>query len=100
VSVVADVAIRCVVAGRVQGVFYRASAAEQARRLGLSGWVRNCSDGTVEVVAVGRREALGEFTGWLWRGPRLARVTGVTVEDYDGEEVARGRGTDEFRVLK
>jgi acylphosphatase len=96
---VADCAIRCIVAGRVQGVFYRASAAEQARRLGLTGWVRNLSDGTVEVVAAGQREALAELTGWLWCGPRLARVTHVTVEDYDAE-VAGGGVSDEFRVMK
>lgn len=91
-------AIRCIVAGRVQGVFYRASAAEQAKRLGLSGWVRNCDDGTVEVVAAGEREALSIFAGWLWRGPRLARVTQVTVEDYDADGHA-GFG-DGFRVVK
>jgi acylphosphatase len=69
------------VRGRVQGVGFRASTAHEARRLGLSGWVRNLPDGTVEVAARGEAAAVDALIGWLAQGPRGARVTGVDVED-------------------
>jgi acylphosphatase len=68
------------VSGRVQGVFYRASAREQARALGLIGWVRNLADGSVEAVASGSPEALAAFASWLADGPPRARVSAVTSE--------------------
>ncbi len=67
--------------GRVQGVGYRASTAHEARRLGLSGWVRNLPDGTVEVAARGDAAAIEALIRWLGQGPRGARVTGVEVEE-------------------
>jgi acylphosphatase len=70
------------VRGRVQGVGYRASTAYEARRLGLSGWVRNRPDGTVEVAARGDGAAVDALIGWLAQGPRGARVTGVDVEEF------------------
>jgi acylphosphatase len=72
--------LRATVRGRVQGVGFRASAAEQARRLRLRGWVRNAFDGTVEVVAEGPDEATESFLTWLRRGPSMAHVTGVDPE--------------------
>ncbi len=78
-------AIRCVVAGRVQGVYYRASTVAQAQRLKLNGWVKNCSDGRVEVVAAGESAAVAELAGWLWSGPPAARVDAVQVEEWTGE---------------
>ena len=75
-------AIRCVVAGRVQGVYYRAAAAERASALELHGWVKNLADGRVEAVAAGPVEALTEFAAWLWQGPPAARVDSVQVEDW------------------
>lgn len=66
-----------VVAGRVQGVFYRASACEVATRLGLTGWVRNLADGKVEAVACGDADRLAQFTAWLRRGPAEAKVLEV-----------------------
>ena len=68
------------VSGRVQGVFFRASAREIARELGLSGWIRNLADGRVEALASGSPEALDAFGRWLARGPDRARVTGVATE--------------------
>ncbi len=65
------------VSGRVQGVFYRASARATAQRLGLSGWVRNTAQGKVELIACGDAAALHEFETWLWQGPAQAQVTAV-----------------------
>lgn len=72
------------VSGRVQGVWYRGSARDQARELGLSGWIRNCADGTVESVACGTPQALDAFKSWLHEGPPSARVE--KVEESDASE--------------
>ncbi len=69
--------LRATVRGRVQGVGFRASAASEARRLRLTGWVRNRLDGDVEVEAEGADDAAEAFLAWLRRGPSLAHVTGV-----------------------
>jgi acylphosphatase len=63
--------------GRVQGVYFRASTVEQARRLGLSGWVMNCADSSVEVVAEGEIEQLEKLTHWCRSGPPGAQVKEV-----------------------
>lgn len=81
----AGVRKRCVVRGRVQGVFFRAATRDEARRLGVTGWARNLSDGTVEVLACGSDEAVQALVRWLWRGPPLAEVAGVEVDDQAGE---------------
>ncbi|MCK8497219.1 acylphosphatase [Myxococcus fulvus] len=75
--------------GKVQGVFFRESARGEATRLGLSGWVRNRSEGSVEAVAEGEPEMLEEFIRWCHRGPEQARVTGV--ERTDGEATGEYR---------
>jgi acylphosphatase len=72
------------VAGRVQGVYYRAATVEHASRLALQGWVRNLPDGRVEAVAAGSIDALTEFASWLWLGPPAARVDSVQVEEWTG----------------
>lgn len=66
--------------GRVQGVWYRASTVQEARRLGLVGWVRNLPDGRVETVAEGDRGTLEGLVRWCRRGPPLSRVTGLDVK--------------------
>jgi acylphosphatase len=68
---------RCLVAGRVQGVWYRASTQRQALALGLSGYARNLPDGRVEVLACGDEDALRQLQDWLWQGPPAAEVTDV-----------------------
>jgi acylphosphatase len=78
-----QVARRARVHGRVQGVWYRAGTAEQARFLGVSGHARNLDDGTVEVLAIGPGPAVDALIEWLWKGPPLAQVTGVVVEEVD-----------------
>ncbi len=82
-------AIRCIVSGRVQGVYYRAATAEQAQRLNVDGWVRNLADGRVEVVAAGEPEAVAALTRWLWQGPPAASVDAVHVEEWTSS-VPRG----------
>jgi acylphosphatase len=72
------------IAGRVQGVYYRAATAHRATELALRGWARNLADGRVEVVASGSTQALVELTAWLWQGPPAARVESVYVEQWDG----------------
>lgn len=65
--------------GRVQGVFFRASTAEKARQLGITGWVMNCDDGSVEAVAEGKRAKLEDFVAWCHHGPPGAQVRTVHV---------------------
>jgi len=69
--------------GKVQGVYYRESSRREAMRLGLTGWVRNLSDGSVEAVAEGTPEALEAFVTWCHRGPTQARVTDVERADAE-----------------
>ncbi|HLS81979.1 MAG TPA: acylphosphatase [Steroidobacter sp.] len=77
----AKIARRCYVAGRVQGVYFRASTRQKALELGCSGYARNLPDGRVEVLAVGSAESVEELIRWLWRGPPAAHVMQVDVED-------------------
>ncbi len=65
------------VRGRVQGVSYRANTLAQARSLGLTGWVRNVSDGSVELIAEGPRARAQALIDWCHRGPPRARVDSV-----------------------
>lgn len=74
------VCYRCLVSGRVQGVWFRGSAREQAERLGVTGYARNLPDGRVEVLACGAPEAVAELRDWLRSGPPMARVSGVVCE--------------------
>ena len=74
-----------VVHGTVQGVFFRAGAESEADRLGVTGWVRNRSDGSVEMVVEGDDEAVEHMVSWARRGPERAEVTGVDVEDRPAE---------------
>ena len=75
--------LRCRVRGRVQGVFFRASTRQEARRLGLSGHARNLPDGSVEVLACGPAHALEALRDWLGRGPPAARVVSVACETVE-----------------
>jgi acylphosphatase len=72
---------KCFVSGRVQGVFYRGTAAQRARELGVRGYARNLPDGRVEVLACGDEEAVQTFVSWLWTGSTAAKVTAVEVAD-------------------
>jgi acylphosphatase len=82
-----------IVKGVVQGVCFRMYTLEEGARLGLTGWVKNRDDGTVEVVAEGEEEAVGKLRDWCHRGPPHARVTDVT------ESYAEPSGSfDAFRI--
>ncbi len=74
--------------GRVQGVFFRSSMRGRATKLGLTGWVRNLPDGSVEAVVEGPKDKVDELIRWAHRGPPLARV--------DRVEVKWERATQEF----
>ena len=69
--------VHLIVKGKVQGVFYRASAREKARELGLTGWIKNTPEGNVELTASGMAEEIREFTEWCRKGPENAIVTHV-----------------------
>jgi acylphosphatase len=76
-----QICIRCFVSGKVQGVWFRASTKEQADALGITGFAKNLTDGRVEVLACGKREAIARLYEWLKQGPDLAKVTDITYEE-------------------
>jgi len=71
--------VQLFVRGRVQGVFFRASAQREAKRLGLTGWVKNRLDGGVEILAEGEEDELKDLIAWANKGPSAARVERVDV---------------------
>lgn len=79
------IARRVRITGRVQGVFFRAWTRDEAQTLGIAGWVRNCSDGSVEAQIEGEPEALDELIELLREGPPGARVDEVHWEEADLE---------------
>jgi acylphosphatase len=76
--------------GRVQGVYFRASTVEQARRLGVTGWVMNCADSSVEVIAEGAREQLKKLISWCGSGPPGAQVEKICTEWEDSRNEFQG----------
>lgn len=72
--------IRILIHGLVQGVFFRHSAKQKAHELGITGWIRNNPDGSVEVLAQGNKKQLQEFIKWCKIGPVAANVEKVEVE--------------------
>lgn len=76
------------VSGRVQGVYFRGSASDIARDLGLTGWVRNLADGRVEATACGDAAVLDAFARWLAHGPPHARVADVVAREVEPQTYA------------
>ena len=86
--------IHLVLRGRVQGVYFRASAQREARQLGLTGYVKNRNDAAVELVAEGEEDQVKDFLNWAQQGPATARVDKVETRwrSYTGE-------FPDFRIL-
>ena len=86
---------KCLVDGRVQGVFYRATAARRARELAITGYARNLPDGRVEVLACGDEMAVQSFVKWLWIGSSASKVTSVEVAEaaLDADRLPTGFAT-------
>jgi acylphosphatase len=77
----AKICMHCFVSGRVQGVFFRRETQAQSVARGLNGWVRNVSDGRVEVMICGEEAAVYAMQTWLWKGPSVAKVENVESEE-------------------
>ena len=81
------------VSGRVQGVFFRENTRKRAKKLGITGWVRNLPDGRVEAVFEGDKDKVEELISWAKKGPMFAKVDGVEVileeykEEFDNFEI-------------
>jgi acylphosphatase len=87
-------AVHLKIYGVVQGVFFRQHTMEKARELGISGWVRNCADGTVEAEAQGKEDALMKFIEWCHDGPQRAEVdkidvTPTTLKNFSSFQIKR-----------
>lgn len=85
---------RYFVAGKVQGVWYRAHTQQQAQQLGVTGWVKNLPDGRVEVLACGDEQQLKALQEWLWQGPPRAQVNAVTLTELGCDEYS------DFQIIK
>jgi acylphosphatase len=86
------VTVHAFVSGKVQGVYYRDTVRRKALAQAISGWVRNLSDGRVEVMATGDPNVINEFTNWLWQGSPASKVSQVDwalveVVEFPGFEV-------------
>ncbi len=73
-----------VITGRVQGVWYRESMRQEAERLGVSGWVRNRRDGSVEAMLQGEEDKVQALIAWAWRGPPAAEVRAIEITEGAG----------------
>lgn len=89
----AEICIRALITGRVQGVWFRQSTKEQAEQHGLTGWVRNLPDGRVEALLQGDERGVRQVEAWLNQGPPLA-----TVAEVQSEQVDRMEEVDGFEV--
>lgn len=76
---------RLCIHGRVQGVYFRDSMRQQAQQLGVTGWVRNRLDGTVEAMVHGESQAVAKIIEWTRRGPATAKVIDVQIEEAQGK---------------
>jgi acylphosphatase len=93
---VSEQAVRVVISGVVQGVYFRVSARDEAVRLGVHGWVRNRRDGSVEALYQGAPDAVEQMIAWSHQGPPGARVDRVEVRDVEPD----ARFDAGFSVLK
>ena len=90
--------LHIVVSGQVQGVFFRAGTVNEAKKLGLLGWVRNNTDGSVEIVAEGARSQLEKLLEWCVHGPEGADVSDIEYDWGDASTGTDSGGFVDFRV--
>lgn len=83
------IARKCLISGRVQGVFYRATVARAAQELGVVGHAHNLADGRVEVIAFTEEAIFTQFLERLWAGSTASKVTSIDVEEVDSLENQR-----------
>ena len=86
--------VQIIITGKVQGVFYRASAKKAAEELGIHGWVKNNPAGDVEIYACGNPAELEKFLSWCRKGPARAVVQAVDVKE------AKPQSCPDFRIVK
>ena len=86
--------VNLLIKGKVQGVYYRIAAKDEADKLGITGWVKYISEGRVEIMATGTTAQLQQFTEWCHKGPEKAFVTDVIVTPLSEEPF------DEFIVMQ
>ncbi len=86
--------VNLIIKGKVQGVYYRVAAKEEAEKLGITGWVQYINEGRVEIMASGTQEHLEQFIEWCNKGPEKAEVANVIVTPLSEETF------DEFSVLQ
>ncbi len=86
--------VHLIIKGKVQGVFYRASAMEEAEKLGIKGWIKNTSEGNVEAVVNGDQDMIERYVAWCWKGPSRAKVESVEVRHIEDKKF------DRFEVVR
>jgi len=86
--------IRLTIKGKVQGVFYRATAKDVADLIGIKGWVRNLPDNNVEIIATASEETLQKFINWCKQGPQKAKVEDIIIEELELQEF------NNFKVIR
>ena len=86
--------VHIIVEGKVQGVFYRATAKEMADEIGVKGWVKNKEDGNVEIVASGSEQEVEDFINWCRKGPKRAVVTNLIITPLQNQEF------EKFEVIR
>lgn len=82
-----------IISGRVQGVWFRANTKQKAEQLGVTGWVKNTSDGCVEAIFEGEERCVKEMLEWCHRGPPLAKIDNVEIKNQNPTN-----GFDEFSI--
>jgi acylphosphatase len=86
--------VHLLIKGKVQGVFYRATAKDIAEKTGVKGWIKNTESGDVEAVVTGTKELVNEFTEWCKKGSTLAKVSEVNITEREAEDF------EEFVVIR
>ena len=77
---------RCLISGKVQGVFFRNNTKSEAQSHNITGWTRNLPNGDVEAIVCGESEVVNAICEWFWKGPPAAKVTNVLIEEMPYED--------------